>query len=294
LKIKVSHNPYPHFVLDDAIDRTILNSLKKDIKEHEYLIGKEATENKDLSPVFRQDEVRGSLFGVGAGSDGSVNGLIFLQALRKHSSSWTLLEKYFTSDVFFRQIMEVFSKTEYLNKRIMKRLKFIKLKPRIKSRDYRRTIFDFLFRQDFHLAIRFSRYENNTGTTIHRDNHAKVMAFLLYLNTDGWDEKCKGGFSIFDNSNARNLCAPKYNRLSPDNEKKLKLHKYYEYKENRLLGFCNTPNSWHQAPPTRLNIDTNRDCFQVNLFLCTKKAKDLEILYKLAVHLRGILKKLVK
>ena len=66
------------------------------------------------------------------------------------------------------------------------------------------------------------------------------------------------------------------------------------FPENRLLGFCNTPNSWHQAPPTRLNIDTNRDCFQVNLFLCTKKAKDLEILYKLAVHLRDILKKLVK
>ena len=119
------------------------------------------------------------------------------------------------------------------------------------------------------------------------------MAFLLYLNTKNWKETDKGGFIIFDNSDAKHLSWPEYTRLSNKDEKKLRVHNYFEYKENRLIGFCNSPNSWHQAPPTRLSNDLYRDCFQVNLFVCKNKSKSLEIVYSLAILIRNFLKKLL-
>lgn len=291
-EIKVQDEPYPYFVLDDAIDEAVLNTLKKDIREFDCLIEREESDVKPLSPVFREGEPIGDLIGLGTGSAGEVVDSVFLKALDENSSAWVLLNKYFTSEFFLKEVLKLFFASAQFRKTVMTRFNFIKLKPRLKSRDYERGVFDFLFRRDFHLSIRFSRYTNNAGTTIHRDNSAKVMAFLLYLDTADWEDNFKGGFTVYDNSNAKYLCAPQYNRLSPENEKKLTEHKYVEYKENRLLGFYNTPNSWHGAPPAVLGNGVNRDCFQINLFYCTKKNKNLEIIYKTAIYFRNIVKKL--
>jgi hypothetical protein len=291
-KIKIDNEPFPHFFIDDAIDKAVLESFIRDVRKFDYLIEQEDPILKASSPVFRKGEPPGDLIGLGAGSNGELVDSVFFNALDENSAAWNQLKNYFTSDIFFKEILSKFSDSTCFKKVFMSRFNFISLRPLLKSRDYKRSVFDFLFRRDFYLAVRFSRYTDNTGTTIHRDNSAKAIAFLLYLDTTGWKESFKGGFSVYDNSEARHLCAPLYNRLSPENERKLMLYKYIEYKENRLLGFCNTPNSWHQAPPTKLARNLYRDCFQINLFFCTEMAKDLTIVYRVAVFFRNIIKQI--
>ncbi len=291
--IKTNNKPFPYFILDNAINSDLLDSLNKDIKKYDFLLN-EDNEKKELSPVFRTNNDRGYLIGLRATTmDGNKEQSAFLEALYKNSPAWNELERYFTSEIFLEEALKIFYNNKYINEYIMKRFNFIKLKPRLKQPNYKRTIFDFLFRRDFFLSIRFSRYSDNAGTTIHRDNHSKVMAFLLYLNTNNWNDDDKGGFTIYDNVNAKYLRWPEYNRLSKENENKLKIHKYLEYRENRLIGFCNSPDAWHQAPPTKLSKDTYRDCFQINLFVCKNMSYSLQKIYSFAIIIRDILKKLI-
>ena len=292
--IKTVENPFPYFILDDAINEELLKSLNKDIKKFDLLLEKEGQSKKELSPVFRKDSQRGHLIGLRPTTmDGKQQESDFLKALNENSPAWKELEKYFTSHVFLKEILKVFNKYNYINNYILRRFNFIKLKPRLRHPEYKRTIFDFLFNRDFFLSIRFSRYSDNAGTTIHRDNHSKVMAFLLYLNTNNWKDDHKGGFIIYDNSNAKKLTWPEHNRLSEKDQKKLMIHKYFEYKENRLIGFCNSPNAWHQAPPTELSKNVYRDCFQINLFVCKNKSYSLEVIYSIALTFRNLIKKLL-
>ncbi len=291
--IKTNNKPYPYFILDDAINTDLLNSLNNDIKKYDFLLN-EDREKKELSPVFRDNNKRGYLIGLRATTmDGDKEHSAFLEALNKNSTAWNKLEKYFTSEKFLKEVLNVFNNNKYINEYIMKRFKFIKLKPRLRQPNYKRTILDFLFRRDFFLSIRFSRYSDNAGTTIHRDNHSKVMAFLLYLNTDNWKNDDKGGFIIYDNSNAKYLRWPEHNRLTKENENKLIIHKYLEYRKNRLIGFCNSPDAWHQAPPTQLSKDNYRDCFQINLFVCKNMSFSLQKIYSIALIFRDILKKVI-
>jgi hypothetical protein len=128
-KIKIDEEPFPHFFIDDAIDKTVLNSFVKDVRKFEYLVEHEDPISKASSPVFRDDETPGDLIGLGTGSRGEVVDSIFLKALDENSVAWNQLKNYFTSDFFFKEILSKFSGSACFKKSFMRRFNFISLRP---------------------------------------------------------------------------------------------------------------------------------------------------------------------
>jgi len=278
---------FPYYFIDNYLKEEFLNALIKDIKKYDYLI-----QSGDPSPVFNDKKKIGTLYGLGTLSAGEKIESNFISTLRNESEKWNKIESYFTSKTFFSELVQIFKKEKYFSKKLSNYL--FDRKPRLKEGSYKRNIFDIMLYKDFHLSLRFSRYTDNCGTTIHRDNNSKVIALLLYLNDDDWKVYYKGGINMYSNEHDRYLKFPKYSRLTKDLEKKLKIEEYIEYKKNRILLFCNTENAWHGVPPTILEENIFRDSIQVNLFTCNHLSSNLKLIKNIIVFLKKIIKNFIK
>ena len=142
------------------------------------------------------------------------------------------------------------------------------------------------------MGTKLSSQFNNYGFIIHPDGAQKLISYLFYLDTYGWNKNSEGGTDLWEVLDHE----VKYNkressvdyqmrdgrlwkvkkpsiRLTEDESKRVSKFKSIDFKPNRMVGFVRTDKSYHSIPPRVLPVGITRDCFQINMWNLRSRQK---------------------
>ena len=146
--------------------------------------------------------------------------------------------------------------------------------------------------KDSVISCKLSAQLNNYGFIIHPDAAQKLVSYLFYLDTYGWNKDSEGGTDLWevldheveysdDESSIEyqmrdgrlwKIKKPSI-RLTEDEAKKVNKFKSIDFKPNRMVGFVRTNKSYHSIPPRVLPSGMTRDCFQINIWNLRSRKK---------------------
>tara|TARA_A100001388_G_scaffold222127_1_gene172888 strand:- start:2095 stop:2910 length:816 start_codon:yes stop_codon:yes gene_type:complete len=250
-----------YFIYDNFLDDKMFRSLCDDFNEI-----KTSTENiySNVEPpkVWRENEESGVNAIIG-GAGGSKK---FFNRLCELSKVWEsfIEEVYSKTDLFW----SVFEDTNTF-------------KQNVTENDL----------NDGYLSCKLSSQTNNYGYIIHPDARQKIVSFLLYLDTYGWEEDSSGGTDLWkvvkekikydknvksmDYQMRKGMLSDKHPsvRLTKEEAEKIVMFQSIDFKPNRLIGFVRSDKSYHSIPPRVLPKGITRDCFQINLWNLRSREK---------------------
>lgn len=257
--IKISGNPYQHFVIEDSLDIDFFRSLQEEIRE----IFNRSAENKNIETIPSNRHHKSSPPGLlmhigGAGySDGLAVDIILTTAKKGGS-----LEKL----THYLSLQETQEKLYHLLIPRTLRKPFSLRPLKIHAPDSKIGLLEHLIYRNCYVSIKLSAYENNAGLFQHVDHAEKVIALLLYIgHSDGIDRK-SGGTQVYEVAKGEQRWSDKhFPYLDYVEETKLILKNDVSPLPNRLFGFKPSRISWHGVAPTILPKGVRRECLQINL-----------------------------
>jgi len=252
-----------YFVIDNFLEKDLFTKLCRDfnfqkVKDNSIFTGVEPPR------AWRDGEKKGSNLIIG-GAGGDIK---FFKKLCDLSYHWKEFIDFMYSKKMYKYFCSIFSDTSVY-------------KNNISNQDI----------EDSSLSCKLSSQLNNYGDIIHPDARQKVVSYLLYLDTYGWDENSVGGTDFwevldkqveYDRSESSmdyKFRGGRYSskhpnvRLTEDEAERVQKFKSIDFKPNRLVGFVRNNKSYHSIPPRILPEGITRDCFQVNIWNLRSRQK---------------------
>jgi len=253
-----------YFVIDNFLEKDLFSKLCTDfnfqkVEDNSIFTGIEPPR------AWRFTEPRGSNLIIG----GAGAGVSHFDKLCSLSKTWKEFIEVIHSDESHKYFfIDIFSDTSVY-------------KNNISNQDLKDSI----------ISCKLSSQLNNYGDIIHPDNRQKVISYLLYLDTYGWDENSVGGTDLWevldkeveydrdessmDYKFRNGRYSPKHPnvRLTEDEAERIQKFKSIDFKPNRMVGFVRNNKSYHSIPPRILPEGITRDCFQVNIWNLRSRQK---------------------
>ena len=253
-----------YFVVDNFIEESFFKELCKD---YNYLKTKDKNIWTEVEKprVWRFTEPKGmNLIIGGAGTEEN-----YFNKLCSLSKIWKEFIEVIHSDESHKYFTDIFSDTKSFEEAIS-------------DQDLKDSI----------ISCKLSAQLNNYGFIIHPDAAQKLVSYLFYLDTYGWDEDSEGGTDLWevldhevgysdDESSIEyqmrdgrfwDVKKPSI-RLTEDESKRISKFKSIDFKPNRMIGFVRTNKSYHSIPPRVLPSGMTRDCFQINMWNIRSREK---------------------
>ena len=253
-----------YFVIDNFLNASVFEELCKDFN-HLKTEDKIIWTGKEHPKVWRSDEPKGFNSIIGGGGTGRKEYWV----LSDLSKVWREFIEVIYSEECIIYFLDIFSDTKSFKDNIL--------------------IKDVLHSS---VGTKLSSQFNNFGWFIHPDGAQKLISYLFYLDTYGWNEDSEGGtdfWEVLDHeveyNNDKNSMDYKMRagrfwktkkslvRLTEDESKRISKFKSIDFKPNRLVGFVRTNKSYHSIPPRVLPGEITRDCFQINMWNLRSRKK---------------------
>ncbi len=213
--IKLTLDPYPYLIIDDALPTDLYDNLNKNFPEFDKII----KSNKGINTYEDNTAYR-------------LNAHNALNDLDIHSE-WKNFISYHVSSDFTNEIFDIFEDA----------IKNIYKVGRDKLPNQKNTGTRFSGNHHFNTDCQFVINTPSLGETTvigpHLDNPKEFYAGLLYMRDDN-DESTGGSLTTH-----KFLGKPSFYGKSRVREENVKLIEEIEYKKNRLVIFLNSPHSIH-------------------------------------------------
>lgn len=213
--IKFNHDPYPYFVIDDALPNDLYNSLNDSFPEYEEII----KSNQGLNTYEENTAYRLNAF----------------ESLQKDniSEEWKKFIQYHTSSEFTNELFDIFKES------IMQIYKVDKDKlPNSKNIGVRFSG-NHYFNTDCQFVINTPTSGETEVIGPHLDNPKEFYAGLFYMKN--LDDTSTGG----NLTTHKFIDKPSFYGKSRVRDEKVNLIDEIEYRKNRLVVFLNSPLSIH-------------------------------------------------
>ena len=241
--------PFPYFSIENFFDEIFSKNLKKEFLEiYENEISK--FYNKKES-IFKKTD-SGNLdydksFYIGGGKEKDSLKL-FLQLSQKYPYLDKLIKK-INNQKFTDYIFNLLEKKVLWKKNVLR------------DPNYKLNFFEFIFFNNFYINFKISYFKNKSGLALHRDHGGKEIALLYYLGFSDNLTRKKGGTQLY-----KKLSKTKYQDHNIEEDKLNDFIKIFDHepKNNSLLGFKRTENSWHAVEQMELPLDVVRMNLQIN------------------------------
>lgn len=213
--IKLTIDPYPYFVIDDALPIDLYNSLNNAFPDYQEIIN--------------------SNYGIKTYEENTAYRLNAFESLKKDniSEEWKGFVSYHTSSEFMNEVFDIFEES----------IKQIYKVGKEKLPNSKNTGIRFSGNHYFNTDCQFVINTPTSGETQvigpHLDNPKEFYAGLFYMKND--DDTSKGG----NLTTHKFIGNPSFYGKSRVREENVNLVDEIEYKQNRLVVFLNTPYSIH-------------------------------------------------
>ena len=253
-----------YLVIDNFLKESVFEELCKDFN-HWKTEDKSIWTEKENPRVWRFDEPKGfNLIIGGAGNEQEK-----FTRLGDLSKVWKEFIEVIYSEECLKYFLDIFSDTK-------------SFKNNISKKDIKHSS----------MGTKLSSQFNNYGFIIHPDAAQKLVSYLFYLDTYGWNKDSEGGTDLWevldsdveysdDESSidyqmrdGRLWTIKKSSvRLTENESKRVSKFKSIDFKPNRMVGFVRTNKSYHSIPPRVLPSGMTRDCFQINIWNLRSRQK---------------------
>jgi len=261
----VSRNTWgDYLVIDNFLKESVFEELCKDFN-YWKTEDKSIWTGKENPRVWRFDEPKGLNIIIG----GAGNEQEKFTRLGDLSKVWKEFIEVIYSEECLKYFLDIFSDTK-------------SFKNNISKKDIRHSS----------MGTKLSSQFNNYGFIIHPDAAQKLVSYLFYLDTYGWNEDSEGGTDLWevldheveysdDESSIEyqmrdgrlwKVKKPSV-RLTENESKRVSKFKSIDFKPNRMVGFVRTDKSYHSIPPRVLPSGMTRDCFQINIWNLRSRQK---------------------